>query len=62
MKCAFCEKHFDEEAARQACQSCSSHGGCRKVKCPHCGMEAPAEPASVKWVRKLINRMTKETT
>jgi len=59
MKCAFCEKTFDEDAARQACQRCSSQGGCRKVKCPHCGMEAPAEPASVKWLRKQVQRLTK---
>jgi hypothetical protein len=56
MTCAFCGREFDDTGARRACHSCAMFGGCRKVKCPHCGMEAPAEPASAKWLRTLLTR------
>ena len=59
MKCAFCEKEFDEAASRRTCQSCAAAGGCQKVKCPHCGMEAPAEPPSIKWFRKIFSKRSR---
>lgn len=51
MKCSFCDKVFDEDAAEKDCQSCSLFGGCKKIKCPHCGYEMPATPRLVKWLR-----------
>jgi hypothetical protein len=60
MKCAFCQAVFDERDVRRVCQSCAMFGGCQKVKCPQCGMEAPAEPASLKWLRNLLSRRPHE--
>ena len=57
MNCSFCGKGFDEQLARKSCQACAMFGGCRKLKCPHCGYEVPPEPASLRWVRKLLSRI-----
>jgi Fe2+ transport system protein FeoA len=29
-------------------------GGCRLVRCPHCGAEMPAEPRIVGWLRRRL--------
>ena len=52
MKCAFCGKMFEEESARKACGTCAVFGGCKMLKCPYCGYEAPVEPGLVKWLKK----------
>jgi len=56
MRCPFCDREFDEESAEGACRQCSFFGGCRKVKCPHCGYESPAEPRLIKWLKKRLTR------
>ncbi len=54
MKCPFCNREFDADEARRACRGCSLMGGCRRVKCPHCGYEQPDEPRLVKWIRSKL--------
>lgn len=57
MRCAFCDREFDEKLARKACAACSLFGGCEKVKCPHCGCESPRETRLIRWLRKRkVNR------
>ena len=52
MKCSFCGREFDEQAAEKACSACAVFGGCKMVKCSHCGHESPREPGLIKWLRK----------
>ena len=56
MNCAFCHREFREEEAVKACKNCALFGGCKMVKCPYCGYEAPAEPGLVKWLRRKTER------
>ena len=56
MRCPFCGKAFDEESARESCGSCAVFGGCRNVKCPHCGYESPEEPGLVKWFKRKLGK------
>jgi transposase len=60
MKCSFCQRQFDPEAATAACGHCPSSGGCHLIKCPHCGYESPREPKSALWLRKFFNRFRRE--
>lgn len=52
MKCSFCDRQFNPQAARRACRSCALFGGCQKIKCPYCGYETPAEPRLITWLKK----------
>ena len=52
--CPFCGTTFDEDAASKTCSTCSAFGGCRKIKCPHCGYEMPREPAFLRWLRNKL--------
>jgi hypothetical protein len=54
--CAFCGKTFDPDSATSACRNCASFGGCKKVKCPHCGYDMPAETKLGKWLRKKLDK------
>lgn len=56
IECPFCGREYDEAAAQKACGTCSLFGGCKKLKCPHCGYEVPAEPRMVKWFKERILR------
>jgi hypothetical protein len=53
--CAFCGGQYNEEESRRTCTHCSllGGGGCRKLRCPHCGYESP-QPARLP---RLINRL-----
>lgn len=52
MNCGFCRKEFDAAQAANACKGCPM-GGCKLLRCPHCGYEMPPEP---KWLRWLTGR------
>ena len=56
MMCPFCGKAFDAQASQSACHTCSMLGGCKKVKCPHCGYDMPAETKLVQWLRKKLGK------
>ena len=56
MRCPFCGRTSSAPQAERACKTCALFGGCKKVKCPHCGYESPAEPRSLKWLRKMIGK------
>ena len=56
MRCPFCAKTFESAKAQMACRNCAMFGGCRKVKCPHCGYEMPQEPGLIGWLRRLWPR------
>lgn len=60
MICPFCRQEFAAKQAEKGCRSCSSFGGCQKVKCPFCGYESPKEPDFFEKIRKFMNR-TKES-
>lgn len=52
MICAYCNQPFDAAEAGHACDGCSlAGGGCRSVRCPRCGYETPAEPATFARLR-----------
>lgn len=53
MKCSFCGQEFNADEAAFACKGCALIQGCKRVKCPKCGYESPAEPG---WLKGLIER------
>ncbi len=57
MKCGFCGHKFNEEQADFSCRGCLMAGGCKLIKCPHCGYETPAGP---KWLKKIFERKTRD--
>jgi hypothetical protein len=52
MVCGLCHREFGEEAAVNGCKGCPM-GGCKRLRCPHCGYEMPPEP---RWLRWIIGR------
>jgi predicted amidophosphoribosyltransferase len=53
IQCSFCSKKFTEEEAILSCGNCTLFGGCRKVKCPHCGYETPQIPGLLKTLMSI---------
>ena len=41
--CPFCDNTFTEEESAASCARCAMFGagGCKKLRCPHCGYEMP---------------------
>lgn len=52
MKCGLCGYEFNEKEAEGACENCLIMKGCRLIKCPNCGFEAPPEPKWLKYFKK----------
>lgn len=50
LTCAYCGSAFSEDRGQPACAGCPLRGGCRYIRCPHCGYENPAAPG---WVTRL---------
>jgi hypothetical protein len=48
--CGYCAREFVEDRGQTACGACPLTGGCRWVRCPHCGYENPETPG---WMRRL---------
>jgi hypothetical protein len=48
--CGYCGRTFAEDQGQPACASCPLKGGCRFLRCPHCGYENPCPPH---WVERL---------
>lgn len=42
--CPFCNHRFTEAESAVCCANCAmfGSGGCKKLRCPHCGYEMPA--------------------
>jgi hypothetical protein len=59
--CPYCRKEFVAKDAKKECQSCSSFGGCQKVKCPFCGYESPREPEFIENLRVLKKKFGRNT-
>lgn len=55
--CGLCGRVVAAPETRQACAGCGLAGGCRRWKCPHCGYENPAEPALLRWWRRVRRRL-----
>lgn len=55
MKCGLCGYEFDEDRAQLACSACPIMKGCKLIKCPRCGFEAPPEP---KWFKRFKKKMS----
>jgi len=51
-----CDKRCDEATSQKCCRNCALFGGCRKVKCPYCGYESPAEPMSIRWLKQIFGK------
>lgn len=60
MNCSFCGRDFDETEGRKKCKSCALFGGCRNMRCPHCGYEMPEEPGFIKWLFRRSPKNRKE--
>jgi len=60
MKCSFCQREFNDEQVKDACQGCPSGGGCHMVKCPYCGYESPREPGLIKKIRSFLKANDRE--
>ena len=54
MNCSWCRQDFDVKQGRVACRHCALFGGCRKVKCPHCGYEMPEEPRVLQVLGRML--------
>jgi hypothetical protein len=50
--CGYCGRNFAEDQGQPTCASCPLRGGCRFLRCPHCGYENPATPP---WLDRLRN-------
>ena len=50
MTCVLCGRTFEPGADDPVCKGCALFGGCKRVRCPHCGGEMPKEPAFVSWM------------
>jgi len=61
MICPYCRKEFSASDSKKECRSCSSFGGCQKVKCPYCGYESPREPEFVETLRDLTRKFRRKT-
>jgi len=48
---------FDEKKADGPCRACPMAKGCKLVKCPNCGYEAPPED---RWLKDIFKRRRKE--
>jgi hypothetical protein len=48
--CGFCGRAFVEDRGQAGCGACPLMGGCRWVRCPHCGYENPETPG---WMRRV---------
>jgi len=57
MICCYCGRKFDEEMAWKQCSRCTLVAECGKVKCPYCGYESPKEPRSLKWLKRIKDKM-----
>lgn len=53
--CGFCAREFVEDRAQVACGGCLLNGGCRFLRCPHCGYENPEPP---RWMENLKRIMS----
>jgi hypothetical protein len=53
--CSFCTREFEEDRGQAVCGSCLLNGGCRWMRCPHCGYENPESP---QWVERLAAWVT----
>gem|GEM_PF-1857304 len=54
--CGFCGREFAEDRGQPACRACplsAATGGCRRLRCPHCGYENPVLP---RWLVRLAGR------
>lgn len=56
MRCGMCGHELTEAGIEKACRGCSAFGGCRLVKCPHCGYEQPQPPRWLKWLVEMAKR------
>jgi rubredoxin len=56
MKCSLCNLEFDEKQANQECKGCMLAGSCKKIRCPHCGYEAPVEPDFIKKIKERFKK------
>ena len=59
--CSFCGREFSLEESVKSCAGCSlfGTGGCRKVRCPHCGYEMPPPARLPGLIRRLARRARK---
>jgi hypothetical protein len=48
--CGYCAREFAEDRRQATCGACPLTGGCRWVRCPHCGYENPETPG---WMRRV---------
>ena len=55
--CGLCGRVVAAPETRRACAGCGLAGGCRRWKCPHCGYENPAEPALLRWWRRVRRQL-----
>jgi hypothetical protein len=54
--CGFCAREFTEDRGQSTCGACPLTGGCRWIRCPHCGYENPETPRWMEGLRKVFHR------
>ena len=60
--CAMCGRRFSEEECQAVCSRCAlfGAGGCRKVRCPHCGYEMPAPARLPGLIAKVVKKIMRK--
>ncbi len=52
MNCSLCGYQFQEDESVTKCEGCPFIKGCNLIRCPNCGLEVPAEPKILKFLKK----------
>lgn len=56
MRCSFCGREFDPDAAFLSCEGCPLTGHCGLLRCPHCGFDNVPEAQAIRLFRRILAR------
>ncbi|HEX2950502.1 MAG TPA: hypothetical protein VHV83_13210 [Armatimonadota bacterium] len=59
LTCPFCAHRFTLDESAVSCSRCSMFGagGCKKIRCPHCGYEMPPPARLPQLLGKVMKKI-----